>query len=120
MQPTLRVLEPSEFYQVAEVYAKVFTGPLPDNGWIVVAELGDRIVAFSCLQQIWHAEPTWVDTTWRGSTVFSRILFMIKRQLPKGVSGVLVTTTDNKMSKFLDSIGLDQVKGLFTFRWLRS
>lgn len=103
--------------QVA-AYRKVFSGPLPDAGWVVVAYDGPLIVGFSTLQPIWHVGGTWVDIAQRGSNLFSRLVNSLLEVLPTEASGVLVTTDNPKMQSLLPKLGLEQIF-VSLYRWVR-
>jgi hypothetical protein len=101
-----------------EAYRKVFSGPLPDAGWVVIAFDGDIIVGFSTLQPIWHVGGTWVDVAQRGSNLFSRLINELLSTLPAEASGALVTTDNPKLQVILPRLGLEQVF-VSLYRWLR-
>lgn len=116
---TLQVIPAAELStDQAQAYRKVFSGPLPGAGWVVVAYDGSTIVGFSTLQPIWHVGGTWVDVAQRGSNLFSRLVNSLLEILPPEVNGVLVTTDNPKMQTLLPKLGLEQVF-VSLYRWLR-
>lgn len=103
--------------QVA-AYRQAFKGPLPDSGWIIVAQENGQVVGFSTLQSIWHVGGTWVAPTHRGSGVFTRLIEKVFEALPGDACGALVTTDNPKMPSVLTRLGLEEVHTKL-FRWVR-
>lgn len=64
--PTVRVLPPEDWGRLRD-HEPFTTGGLPDPEYwrIVVAEQGDRIVAFTCLYTAVHYEPIWIHPEFR-------------------------------------------------------
>ena len=64
--PTVRVLPPEEWTRLRD-HEPFASGGLPDPEYwrIIVAEQGDRIVAFTCLYTAVHYEPIWIHPEFR-------------------------------------------------------
>lgn len=108
-----------EFHQVAGLFKQIFNGPLPDSGYIVVAEQDNQIIAFGCVQQIWHVEPVYVKPEWRSRNVFSKLIDAMFKILPSEAQGAFIITPHEQQGRVLQYLGFECLKDFKVFRWLR-
>lgn len=67
MRYPVRTLPSAEWGQLRDEFqAHHVPLPNPATSQIVVAEDGDRVVAFLVVQQVTHLEPLWIDAAYRG------------------------------------------------------
>lgn len=114
--PTVRVLPPEDWSRLRD-HPPFDQGGLPDpTHWrIVVAEEGDRIVAFTCLFTAVHYEPIWIHPEFRHRPQLFQALWRESKAIldEEGVQLLFAQVPDTLplQKKLVEKFGFQQAPG---------
>ena len=74
MIPDVRELRPDEWGRLENHPSLQYPLPSPEAARVVIAEVGDTIVAYWLALQVIHLEPIWIHEDYRGGHLIKRML----------------------------------------------
>lgn len=117
---TERVLPQAEWPRLQQFFDAHLKDKLPTEGVILISENeAGKLIGVCVLQKVWHVEPVWVAPRHRNGGVLKRLLRLAYQELPPDVVGVLCYTTQARVARLIQYLGLKQMAGWQVFRWLR-
>ena len=114
--PTVRLLPPNDWVGLQD-HEPFTTGGLPDpEHWrIIVAEQGERIVAFTCLYTAVHYEPIWIHEDFRRHPHLFQDLWQASKQVldEAGVSLLFAQVPDTlpHQKRLIEKFGFQPAPG---------